>query len=80
MFFEIKSTGLLGIEVINISVEVDISNGLPTFTIVGLPGSAIKESKKRVRSDLMNQGFSFPPKRITINLSPSNIKKTRDFL
>lgn len=79
MFFEITSAGLLGIDGIKITVEVDISNGLPNFIVVGLPDSAIKESKERVRSALVNQGFSFPPKRITINLSPSNIKKQGTF-
>ncbi len=79
MFFEIKSAGLLGIEGIKINVELDISNGLPSFNIVGLPDAAIKESKERVRSSLVNRGFGFPPKRITVNLSPSNIRKQGTF-
>ncbi len=79
MFFEITSAGLLGIEGIKITVELDISNGLPAFNVVGLPDIAIKESKERVRSSLVNKGFSFPPKRITVNLSPSNIRKQGTF-
>ncbi|GAB6078610.1 YifB family Mg chelatase-like AAA ATPase [Hydrogenobaculum acidophilum] len=79
MFFEINSAGLLGIEGIKITVELDISNGLPSFSIVGLPDVAIKESKERVRSSLVNRGFGFPPKRITVNLSPSNIRKQGTF-
>ncbi|MGC9143354.1 YifB family Mg chelatase-like AAA ATPase [Hydrogenobaculum sp.] len=79
MFFEITSGGLLGIEGIKVTVEIDVSNGLPTFNIVGLPDTAIKESKERVRSSLINKGFGFPPKRITINLSPSNLKKQGTF-
>ncbi len=79
MYFEITSAGILGIEGIKINVELDISNGLPNFTIVGLPDSAIKESKERVRSALVNKGLNFPPKRITVNLSPSNIKKQGTF-
>jgi len=79
MFFEITSSGLLGIEGIKVTVEIDVSNGLPSFNIVGLPDVAIKESKERVRSSLINKGFGFPPKRITINLSPSNLKKQGTF-
>jgi len=79
MFFEINSAGLLGVEGIKITVELDISNGLPSFSIVGLPDIAIKESKERVRSSLVNRGFGFPPKRITVNLSPSNIRKQGTF-
>ncbi|MGC8650234.1 MAG: YifB family Mg chelatase-like AAA ATPase [Hydrogenobaculum sp.] len=79
MFFEITSGGLLGIEGIKVTVEIDVSNGLPSFNIVGLPDTAIKESKERVRSSLINKGFGFPPKRITINLSPSNLKKQGTF-
>jgi len=79
MFFEIKSAGLLGIDGIKITVELDVSNGLPSFSIVGLPDLAIKESKERVRSSLINRGFGFPPKRITVNLSPSNIRKQGTF-
>jgi len=79
MFFEIISGGLLGIEGIKVTVEIDVSNGLPSFNIVGLPDVAIKESKERVRSSLINKGFGFPPKRITINLSPSNLKKQGTF-
>jgi magnesium chelatase family protein len=79
MFFEIISGGLVGIEGIKVTVEIDVSNGLPSFNIVGLPDVAIKESKERVRSSLINKGFGFPPKRITINLSPSNLKKQGTF-
>ncbi|MGC8677856.1 MAG: magnesium chelatase domain-containing protein [Hydrogenobaculum sp.] len=79
MFFEITSGGLLGIEGIKVVVEIDVSNGLLSFNIVGLPDTAIKESKERARSSPINKGFDFPPKRITINLSPSNLKKQGTF-
>ena len=74
-FVKIKSGGIWGIEGYEVNVEVDISPGLPSFNIVGLPDSAIKESKERVRSAIKNLGFSFPQRRITVNLSPSNLRK-----
>lgn len=75
MFCRIKSGGVLGIEGFEVDVEVDISNGLPQFSIVGLPDKAINEAKDRVRSALKNTGFQLPVKRITVNLSPSHLKK-----
>ena len=74
-FIKVKSGGVWGIEGYEVDVEVDISPGIPSFTIVGLPDSAIKESKERVRSAIKNTGFSFPQRRITVNLSPSNVRK-----
>ena len=56
-------------------VEVHLSNGLPSLSIVGLPEAAVKESKDRVRGALLNSGFEFPPRRITINLAPADIPK-----
>ena len=58
-----------------IDVEVDISNGLPAFDIVGLPDPAVKESKERVRAAIKNSGYTFPAKRITVNLAPADIRK-----
>ncbi len=74
-FVKVLSGGVWGIEGYEVKVEVDVSSGLPSFTIVGLPDSAIKESKERVRSAIKNSGYSFPQKRITVNLSPSHLKK-----
>ncbi len=74
-FVKIKSGGIWGIDGYEVDIEVDLSPGIPSFNIVGLPDSAIKESRDRVRSAIKNLGFSFPQKRITVNLSPSNIKK-----
>lgn len=56
-------------------MELDVSNGMPAFNIVGLPDAAIQESKERVRSALKNSGFSFPSTRITVNLAPADIRK-----
>lgn len=75
MLARILSAGFLGTEGYKVSVEVDISAGLPSFNIVGLPDSAVKESKERVRSALKNSGFDYPSKRIVVNLAPADIKK-----
>jgi magnesium chelatase family protein len=65
----------LGIEAPPVTVEVHLSNGLPGFTIVGLPETAVKESKDRVRSAILNSHFEFPVKRITVNLAPADLPK-----
>lgn len=75
MFSQLKSLGLYGLDAYVVGVEADISQGLPSFDIVGLPDAAVKESRERVRSSLKNCGFDFPVSRITINLSPADIKK-----
>lgn len=65
----------IGIHAPLVSVEVHISNGMPMFTLVGLPETTVKEAKDRVRSALINSGFSFPPKKITVNLAPADLPK-----
>jgi magnesium chelatase family protein len=76
MFVKLRSGGFLGLETFPVEVQVDISSGLPFFNIVGLADTAVKEAKERVRSSIKNSGFSFPQKRITVNLSPSDRRKT----
>lgn len=71
----LKSRAQLGIEAPLVSIEVYLSNGLPGLSIVGLPEAAVKESKDRVRSAIINSGFNFPNKRITINLAPADLRK-----
>lgn len=71
----VKTRAKLGIEAPSVSVEAHISSGLPKFTIVGLPEAAVKESKDRVRSAIINSGFLFPRHRITINLAPADLPK-----
>jgi len=63
-----------------VNVEVDITKGMPSFTIVGLPDTAVKESRERVRSAIINSGFEFPLGRITINLAPADIRKIGSLL
>lgn len=69
------SRAQLGIEAPRVSVEVHLSSGLPSLSLVGLPETAVKESKDRVRSAILNSGFEFPAKRITINLAPADLPK-----
>ncbi len=75
MLAKIKSLGIYGIEGFSVTVECDVSQGLPSFEIVGLPDTAVKESKERVRSAIKNSGLVFPMGRITVNLAPADIKK-----
>ncbi|AJC48300.1 YifB family Mg chelatase-like AAA ATPase [Allofrancisella guangzhouensis] len=72
----LRSRAQLGIEAPSVSIEVHLSNGLPSLSIVGLPETAVKESKDRVRSAIINSGFNFPNKRITINLAPADLPKS----
>jgi magnesium chelatase family protein len=66
---------LIGLDGVLVEVEVDLSTGLPAFTIVGLPDAAIQESKERVRAAIRNSGGAFPLKRITVNLAPADVRK-----
>jgi len=75
MITTIKSGGTLGVNGIQIDVEISLSKGLPQFLIVGLPDTAIKESKERIRSSIEATGYKFPLKKILVNLAPANIPK-----
>ena len=75
MIIKVKSFGYFGIEPFLVDVEVDISKGLPAFNIVGLGDTAISESRERIRAGIRNSGYKFEPKKITVNLTPANIKK-----
>ncbi|MBI1919807.1 MAG: YifB family Mg chelatase-like AAA ATPase [Geobacter sp.] len=75
MLAKVLSSALLGIDAIPVDVEVDIAQGLPQFSTVGLPDGAVKESKDRVKSALKNSGYDFPARRITVNLAPADLKK-----
>jgi magnesium chelatase family protein len=71
----VRTAAVYGIEAFAIQVEVDVSFGLPSFTMVGLPDAGIRESRDRIRSAIRNSGFEFPPHRITVNLSPADVRK-----
>lgn len=75
MFSKVKSCALMGIDGYAVDIETDVSNGLPVFDIVGLPDTAVKESKERVRTAIKNSGMEFPLKRITINMAPADTRK-----
>ncbi|NLM26592.1 MAG: YifB family Mg chelatase-like AAA ATPase [Clostridiaceae bacterium] len=75
MLSKVTSCGLSGIDGYIVSVETDISNGLPAFDIVGLADMAVREAKERVRAAIRNSGFEFPSQRITVNLAPADLKK-----
>ena len=75
MLAAVRSAAVLGIDAYDVIVEVDVALGLPQWTIVGLPASAVKESRERVGAALVNAGFSVPPRRVTVNLAPADVKK-----
>ena len=75
MVTKITSSALNGVDGYIVVVETDISRGMPGFDIVGLPGSAVKESRDRVKAAIKNTGIDFPVKHITVNLAPANTKK-----
>ncbi|MDP4152704.1 MAG: YifB family Mg chelatase-like AAA ATPase [Bacillota bacterium] len=75
MTSSVLSMGLFGLNAYCVTVEADVSSGLPAFDLVGLPGTAVKESKDRVRAALQNCGIDFPHSHITINLAPADIQK-----
>jgi magnesium chelatase family protein len=71
----VRTAAVYGIEAATVDVEVDVSFGLPAFTMVGLPDPSVRESRDRVRSAIRNSGFEFPEHRITVNLAPADIRK-----
>ncbi|MFA5146207.1 MAG: YifB family Mg chelatase-like AAA ATPase [Candidatus Omnitrophota bacterium] len=75
MIAKIYSGCVMGVDAYEVTVETDIGGGLPGFNIVGLPDIAIKESRDRIKSAIKNSNFSFPAKKVTINLAPADIKK-----
>ncbi|MFC4453088.1 YifB family Mg chelatase-like AAA ATPase [Deinococcus sonorensis] len=75
MLATVRSVALIGVDAAVVDVEVDVSPGLPAFTIVGLPDQAISESRERVRAAIRNSGYPFPAARITVNLAPADLRK-----
>ncbi|WP_456434514.1 YifB family Mg chelatase-like AAA ATPase [Thermosulfuriphilus sp.] len=75
MLAKVITATVLGIEALPVEVEVDLSPGLPAFSIVGLPDGAVRESRERVKAAIKNSGYPFPSQRITVNLAPADLKK-----
>ena len=75
MVNKVTTATVIGLEAYKVTVETDALNGLPAFTIVGLPDTAINEARDRVRSAIKNSGFTFPAKKVVINLAPADLKK-----
>lgn len=74
-FSVVQSRAISGLTPLPVQVETHLSNGLPQFSIVGLPDAAVREAKERVRSAILNSGFEFPQRRITVNLAPADLPK-----
>ena len=70
-----RSLSLFGIDALAVEVEVDVSSGLPGFSIVGLPDAAVQEARERVRVAISNSGYKFPTKKVIVNLAPANLRK-----
>ena len=75
MYAKVKSLGVFGLDAFSVTVECDISSGLPRFDLVGLPDAVVKESRERVRASVKNCHLDFPVSRITVNIAPADIKK-----
>ena len=75
MLASLRSAAVIGVEALPVVVEVDVSFGLPVFTMVGLPDTSVRESRDRVRTAIRNSGFEFPGHRITVNLAPADVRK-----
>jgi magnesium chelatase family protein len=75
MLASLRSAAVFGVEAYAVQIEVDVSFGLPAFSMVGLPDATVRESRDRVRSAIRNSGFEFPAHRITVNLAPADVRK-----
>jgi magnesium chelatase family protein len=75
MYSKVKSGTLQGLDAVEVTVESDVAFGMPSLNIVGLPDTAVRESRERVRTAIVNSGFTFPDKRVTVNLSPADVRK-----
>ncbi|MFC6590597.1 YifB family Mg chelatase-like AAA ATPase [Deinococcus lacus] len=75
MLARVRSAALVGVDAVMVEVEVDVSPGLPSFMVVGLPDQAVSEARERVRAAIRNSGLPFPAARITVNLAPADLRK-----
>ena len=76
MLASVRSATLVGVEGQPVTVEVHVSSGLPAYSVVGLPDTAVREARERVRAALLSSGSSWPLKRITVNLAPGGVRKS----
>ncbi|MBM3163576.1 MAG: YifB family Mg chelatase-like AAA ATPase [Chlorobi bacterium] len=75
MLSRLAAASLVGIDAVKVEVETNVSGGIPSFTVVGLPDNAIRESRERILTAIRNSGFDMPPKKVTVNLAPADIRK-----
>ena len=75
MYAAVTSASVLGVDAAPVRVEAFVASGLPSFTLVGLPGAAVQESRERVRAAMKQLGFPLPPSRIVVNLAPADARK-----
>ena len=75
MVSKVRSMGLYGMDAFLVEIEADLSTGLPSFDVVGLPDASVKESRDRIRASFKNTGFDFPVARITVNMAPADKRK-----
>ena len=75
MLAKVLTCAIMGLEGVPVEVEVDISPGLPSFAVVGLPDTAVQEARERVRAAIRNSGFTFPTRRIVVSLAPADLRK-----
>ena len=75
MLSVLNAAALIGIDAMKVTVEANVAGGIPSFTVVGLPDNAVRESRERILTAIRNSGFTIPPKKITVNLAPADIKK-----
>ena len=75
MLAKVYSAAVFGVDAYQVEVEVDLGGGLPSYTVVGLPDTAVRESRERVAAAIKNSGYKAPNRRITVNLAPADVKK-----
>ena len=76
MLGKLRSAAIIGVDALLVDVEIDVSGGLPAFSVAGLPDSTVRESRDRVRSAIQHSGYQFPERRITVNLAPADVRKS----
>ena len=78
MLATLRTAAIFGVDAVLVKVEVDVTHGIPGYTVVGLPDRSVVESRDRVRSAIRNSGFAYPPDRVTVNLGPGGSAQEGD--